>query len=166
MNNKKAFSLIEVLVVILIVGILTAVALPQYQKAVIKGRFSQALTYAAVIRDAEYIYHTTYNTYTTDLNELDVNIPGCEEEEYFSNRRRNTYVCAQNYKIMFSPNTGVEDYASVYVLIPPDEELGVEFYFFNETRLCHVPHAIKRYTDICKSAGGVPYSGQTYFKLP
>lgn len=74
-NMKKAFTLIELLVVVLIIGILAAVALPQYQKAVTKSRFATIKHLTRSIAEAEEIYYLTTGNYTTDIGDLDIDVP-------------------------------------------------------------------------------------------
>ena len=73
--NVKGFTLIELLVVVLIIGILAAVAMPQYQKAVNKSRATQAVTVLKSLVDAQEVFFLTNNAYTNDISLLDVDIP-------------------------------------------------------------------------------------------
>ena len=73
-NKTSGFTLIELLVIVLIIGILSSIALPQYRKSVEKSRAANALVDLKVLYDAEKIYHDTYEKYTQDIDELDVQV--------------------------------------------------------------------------------------------
>ena len=70
--NKKAFTLIK----ILIIGILAAIALPQYRLAVLKTRYTQLITLGESIYQAAQTYHLANGSYPGRFDELDINIPG------------------------------------------------------------------------------------------
>lgn len=84
--NKQGFTLIELLVVVLIIGILAAIALPQYMKAVEKSRASEAIGLIQTVARAEKLYKLSNNLYTFDLEALDIEMPNiCGLVSYVSN---------------------------------------------------------------------------------
>ena len=70
---RSGFTLVELLVVVLIIGILAAVAVPQYQVAVSKSRVVSFLPVMHSVLNAQAVYHLANDTYTDDMDDLDVN---------------------------------------------------------------------------------------------
>ena len=79
-NKKfaKGFTLLELLVVVLIIGILAGVALPQYKKAVEKSIMQEAIINLRNIANANERFYLINNRYAlhTEINKLDIEIPG------------------------------------------------------------------------------------------
>ena len=75
----KGFTLLEMLVVVLIIGILAAVALPQYQKATDKARFAEVITASKSLAQSIEMYYMVNNDYPYYWKQLDVEIQGCTE---------------------------------------------------------------------------------------
>lgn len=75
MKNNKGFTLIELLVVVLIIGILSAVALPQYEKAVTKTRMMTGVTIGRSLAMALDEYYLANGEFTAAYDNLSLGVP-------------------------------------------------------------------------------------------
>ena len=73
---RFGFTLIELLVVVLIISILAAVALPQYQKAVVRAKSRKMLTDVKIVSEALKLYQLEHGMSAESFNDLDVTVTG------------------------------------------------------------------------------------------
>ena len=68
------FSLMEVMIVVVIIGILAALAYPNLEKYLKRARQTEAKTNLSAIYTAQKIYFTLHQSYADDINELDLSL--------------------------------------------------------------------------------------------
>ncbi len=74
MKNKNGFMLIEILVVVLIIGILASIALPRYQMAVDKTKYTNLMPITKTILESQL--RALLETENPSFEDLDIGIPG------------------------------------------------------------------------------------------
>ena len=83
-SRLGGFTLIELLVVVLIIGILAAMALPQYFKAVERSRMTEAVTIMDSIVKSQRRKFLQTNHYARNFEGLDVAPKGATGQSYYT----------------------------------------------------------------------------------
>ena len=120
--KNRAFTLIEVLITVLIIGILAAISYPKYQLAVDKADFRKYQAMAQSLEAAYEEYYLMKGKAPIDFHYLSITLPSDFTSSYssgFMNCKSNSkmFCCISNSGVDYSSliNCGKRDLSVVYV---------------------------------------------------
>ena len=83
-KRHQGFTLLELLVVVIVIGILASLAVPRFLKTIEKARVAEAKTILGEVRSSEFRYRLDNAAYTTCFALLDVDNPNNATPRYYN----------------------------------------------------------------------------------
>ncbi len=159
--KRAGFTLIELLVVVLIIGILSSIALPQYERAVEKSRLGALLPNLKTLRDAQSLHWLETGEYEENLENLSVSFPECTQTALSGSTVGTGYACGKYGMRIYAAGSGSSAYSLIEVYTKPsmdDAPLGWRERLqggkkTDETCLAERNNDVAY--SVCKSMGGV-----------
>ena len=72
--KKNGFTLVELAVVVVIIGVLAAFAVPRFRSSVERSKAAEAFNYLSAVQAAQERYHARQSTYAEDIADLDIKL--------------------------------------------------------------------------------------------
>ncbi|MGB0952592.1 MAG: type IV pilin protein [Planctomycetota bacterium] len=83
-NPRSGFSLVELTIVVVILGVLATFAVPRFMSTVEKTKASEAFSYLSQLETAQARYNAEHGKYANRRNKLDITI---DKPEFFHTSR-------------------------------------------------------------------------------
>ena len=81
MRNRRGFTLVELAVVIVIIGVLAAFGVPKFLNSVEKSKAAEAFNYLSAIQGSQERYLAQNGVYAAAITSLDITLPA---PQYFT----------------------------------------------------------------------------------
>lgn len=109
-NSQRAFTLIELIIVVAIIGILATLALPAYQNYSIRAQVAEAIAATAPCRTAVTEHFQTYGRFKQGSAGIGRNIP--------NNQRGTDYACASYRETQYVRYINTGNNGQILVRLP------------------------------------------------
>ena len=179
-QTNYGFTLVELLVVVLVIGILAAIAIPEYQKAVFKSRAGQIISLVRSLGEAQESYYLNHGKYASSFDDLDLTIPATQEYHYgkpakqFGDWDVSMYcpgggTSCESIEAAYGGDAENYVFKIVYYLI---NKRGTNVFRNGGTLICVAGYKTEykknKGIEICQSFGGglIDSSDDRYYKLP
>jgi type II secretion system protein G len=110
-NRQKGFTLIELMIVVVIIGILAALAIPRFMQATVKAKESEAKTVLKQIYTLERVYRQEQGFYTTTIGDIGFLAPTNSKYDYSV-----TAAAGNTFSAQAAPNGGDVDLITTFTI--------------------------------------------------
>ena len=73
-KGNRGFSLVELTVVVILIGVLAAFGVPRFRDSVERSKAAEAFNFLSAVRSAQERYHALKGQYATSLAQLDIDL--------------------------------------------------------------------------------------------
>ena len=80
-QTRKGFTLVELAVVVVIIGVLAAFAVPRFLASVERSKAAEAFNFLSSVQASQERYHARQGTYASEMTDLDIKLT---TPKYFS----------------------------------------------------------------------------------
>lgn len=124
-NSQKGFTLIEMMIVISIIGILATIALPNFQKSIIRAKETSLRQSLFVMRDVIDQYYGDNGKYPESLEIL-------VENKYMREIPRDPFTRSSDTWVLIDAEVENEEEAGVYDIKSGSDRVGLNGEPYNE----------------------------------